>query len=57
MAFYIVLNLHKLTDCKAQLNKNNVNNRKSNDIARSYQRRDGDDREAMADRFLQTGKS
>ena len=31
-------NLHQLTETKAQLNKTNVNNRKSNNLAGSYQR-------------------
>ena len=52
---FIMLNLHQLTDYKLQLNKNNVNNHKSKYTARSYQRRDRADREAMVDRLLQTG--
>ena len=36
---FIVPNLHELTDFKVQMNKNNVNNCKSNNIARSQQRR------------------
>ena len=53
---FIALNLHQLTDSKAQLNGNKVNNCSSNDIGRSHQRRRRDDREAMADRTLQTVK-
>ena len=34
---FIVLNLHQFTDYKAQVNQNNLNNRKSNNTARSYQ--------------------
>ena len=34
---FIELNGHQFTDSKAQLNKTNVNNHKSNNIARSYQ--------------------
>ena len=50
-----MLNLHQLTDSKAKLNKNSVNNHNSNNIARSYQKKTGV-REAMLDRLLQTGK-
>ena len=49
-----MLNVHQLTDSKAHLNKNYVNNLKSNNIARSYQRKCRDHKEAMTDR--QTGK-
>ena len=56
MWIFIALNLHQLTDSKAQLSKNNVNNRKSKNIARSYQRRHRGDRKAMKDRLLHTGK-
>ena len=53
---FIALNLHQVTDSKAQLNRNKVNNRKSNNIVMSYQRRRRGDTEAMADRLLQTAK-
>ena len=45
---FIELNLHQLTDSKVQLNQNNVNNHKSNNIAESYQSRDKGDSDAMA---------
>ena len=48
--------LNQLTDSKARLNKNNGNNHKFNDMARSYQKRDWGDREVTADRLLQTVK-
>ena len=48
---FIVLNLHQLTDSKAQLNETNVN--KSNNLTGSL---DTGDREAMVERLLQTGK-
>ena len=51
-----MLNLHQVTDSKAQLNKTNVNNHKSNNLAGSLPKRCRGDREAMVDRCLQTGK-
>ena len=50
---FTALNLHQSTDSKAQVSENNGNNHKSNDIARSYQRRHSSGREAIAERFLQ----
>ena len=47
-----MFNLHQLTDSKAQLNISKVNYRKSNNIARWYQRRPRGNRKAMADRCL-----
>ena len=45
-----MLDLHQLKHFNSQLNKNNVNNHTSDNIARSYQRRHSGDREAMVDR-------
>ena len=41
MLTFIVLNLHQLTDSKVHLNKTNVNNCKSNNLAGSNQRDTG----------------
>ena len=51
-----MLNLHPLTNSKAQLNIRKLNYSKFNNIARLYQRRHRGDGKAMADRLLQTGK-
>ena len=54
MSTFITLKLHQLIDPKARLNISKMNNQKSNDIARSYQRRCRGGREDMSYRLLQT---
>ena len=49
---FIALNLHQMTDSKAKLNINKMNN---SDIARSEKNCRGDEK-TMVDRLLQMGK-
>ena len=48
-----MLNLHQMTDSKVWQNISKVNYHKSNNLARSYQRRRRGDRKAIVDRLLQ----
>ena len=53
---FIALDLHQLTDSKVQLNKTNVNNHNSNNLAGLLPKRHGGERGAMMESLLQTGK-